>query len=74
MTPDDFLKEYIKWERYAFYRSEVFIHGEEYVIKNAVWIEREFSRYIERMSADDKEKRIQIFIDTVNAIRKDGDK
>ena len=74
MTPDDFLKEYIKWERYGFYRSEAFIHGEEYVIKNAAWIERDFSKYLERMSDDEKEKRIRIFINTVNAIRKEGDK
>ena len=74
MTPDDFLKIYVEFERYAFYRTEAFIHGEEYVIKNKAWIERKFSRYFERMPADEKEKRIQMFIDTVNAIRKDGDK
>ena len=73
MTTDDFLKMYVECERYAFYRMVAFLHGEEYVIKNQVWIEREFTRYFERMPADEKEKRIQMFIDSVNAIRKDGE-
>ena len=53
MTEIELRIEVIDCLREAHYITETFLHGEEYVKKNVVWIERDFHRQLKKMTNSD---------------------
>lgn len=65
MTEEELLADVIDCLRRAHFMSEAFIHGEEYVKKNFVWIEWEFERKLKRMTDSDWERHIKAYVEVI---------
>lgn len=68
MTAEEIRSSVIDCLRYAHFMNEAFIHGEEYIKKNYVWIEWEFERKIKRMNESEWEMHIKAYIKALNEL------
>ena len=65
MTEDKFKEGLIDCLRRAHYLDVAFIYGEDYVMKNQVWIEYDFERKLKRMTANDWERVTKSYIEAL---------
>lgn len=62
MTADELLAGVIDCLRYAYFRNEAFIHGEDYIKKYVGLIELEFRNSLKQMTKNDWEMHINAYI------------
>lgn len=68
MTEEELRDGVIDCLRRAHFMNESFIHGEEYVKKNFVWIEWEFERQLKRMTDNDWERHIKAYVEALKEV------
>lgn len=65
MTEDQFKEGLIDCLRRAHYLDVAFLYGDDYIMKNRVWIEWDFERKLARMTAKDWERMTKIYIEAL---------
>ena len=71
MTDNELLAGVIDCLRYAYFRNEAFLHGEDYIKKYSGLIELEFRNSLKQMTENDWEILIKAYIKALT--EKEGD-
>jgi hypothetical protein len=71
MTDEELKDGVIACLRRAHFLNEAFVHGEEYIKKNYVWIEWDFERKLKRMTDSDWERHIKAYVEALKEVEHD---
>lgn len=75
MTDEEFKEELVDWLRRAHFADMAFMYGEEYVVRNRVWIDWEFDRRLKRMTVEEWDRAAKLYINVLKAAKeKEGEK